>query len=195
MTDRTKRQLAGMFVVALAPWLSGLYRDASVSHATSFVAVPAQCSARFLIHLQDDFEPVGYVGLTFGLTKDFRKVKVEAFPAVGSPVSFERLTIARADDLASRYQAKAAANSLLAESDGGLLAEKGEEHDKDVQMLNAETLFLKAVTFAEPSFSISMTMGGEIASGEYVDASMSQRYAIAMGDLIVKSIQVRPGAI
>lgn len=62
-------------------------------------------------------------------------------------------------------------------------------------MFNAEALLLKAATLAEPSFSIGMTMGGQLASGEYVDASMSQRYAVAMWDLIVKSIQVRPGAI
>ncbi|MCY7286799.1 MAG: hypothetical protein LH624_00725 [Cryobacterium sp.] len=121
-------------------------------------------------------------------------------------------------------------NSLLAESDGGLLSrraskqplldkiglrsdilrrgkitiagrpgeellERGRQHDKVMRLLTAEALLLKPATFAEPSFSISMTMGGQLKSGEYVDASMAEKDAVAMWDAIVKSIRVRPGAI
>ena len=121
-------------------------------------------------------------------------------------------------------------NSLLAESDGGLLSrragkqslldkiglrsdiirrgkisiagrageeilEKGKQHGKVMRLLTAEALLLKPATFTQPSFAISMTMGGQLQSGEYVDASMSEPDAIATWDAIIKSIRVRPGAI
>jgi len=62
-------------------------------------------------------------------------------------------------------------------------------------LLTAEALLRKPATFIEPSFAISMTMGGQLLSGEYVDASLSEQEAVAMWDAIIKSIRVRPGAV
>jgi hypothetical protein len=72
---------------------------------------------------------------------------------------------------------------------------KGKEQGHVVRQFSAEVLRPAAATFAAPAFSISMSMGGQVDSRDYVDATWSDKEAMAIWDAILKSVRLRPGAI
>lgn len=78
---------------------------------------------------------------------------------------------------------------------GEELLSKGKEHGHVVRGFTAEALQTKPATFSTPSLAISMNMGGQLESSDYVDASWSDEGAMAIWDAIVKSIRPRPGAV
>lgn len=78
---------------------------------------------------------------------------------------------------------------------GEELLSKGKEHGHVVRGFTAEALQTKPATFSTPSLAISMNMGGQLESNDYVDASWSDESAMAIWDAIVKSIRPRPGAV
>jgi Tle cognate immunity protein 4 C-terminal domain len=84
---------------------------------------------------------------------------------------------------------------VIAGRPGEELLTKGKEQDRVVRQFTAEVLRTTPATFAAPALSISMSMGGQINSSEYVDATWSEKEAIAIWDSIVKSIRLRPGAL
>ena len=78
---------------------------------------------------------------------------------------------------------------------GEELLNKGKEQGHVVRGFTAEALQTKPATFSTPSLAISMNMGGQLESSDYVDASWSDEGAMAIWDAIVKSIRLRPGAV
>ena len=78
---------------------------------------------------------------------------------------------------------------------GEELLNKGKEQGHVVRSFTAEALQTKPATFATPSLAISMNMGGQLESSDYVDASWSDDGAMAIWDAIIKSIRLRPGAV
>ena len=78
---------------------------------------------------------------------------------------------------------------------GEELLNKGKEQGHVVRGFTAEALQTKPATFSTPSLAISMNMGGQLESSDYVDASWSDEGAMAIWDAIVKSIRPRPGAV
>jgi Tle cognate immunity protein 4 C-terminal domain len=84
---------------------------------------------------------------------------------------------------------------VIAGRPGEELLDKGKEQDKIVREFTAEVLRPSSATFAAPSFAISMSMGGQVASGDYVDATWSDAQAMAVWDAVIKSIRLRPGAV
>ena len=81
---------------------------------THVPALRTRCLARFLIDLPDDFEQVGDVELIYGLTKDYRKVKVESLPASEASRGWEAIVSARKVELMTAYHSDSPSKSMLA---------------------------------------------------------------------------------
>jgi len=70
-----------------------------------------------------------------------------------------------------------------------------EENGVEYLSFAAEVLQSSPATFAVPVINVEMKLGGQLLSGEYRGASMSEKDALALWDAIIKSIRPRPGAV
>ncbi|UCV02622.1 T6SS immunity protein Tli4 family protein [Dechloromonas denitrificans] len=71
------------------------------------------------------------------------------------------------------------------------LLDQGKDNDKIVRLFSAETLITEPSTLVKPVLAVSMSMGGQIDGGPYVDASLSRDEALAWWDAIISSIRMR----
>lgn len=79
----------------------------------------------------------------------------------------------------------------MAGRQGEELLDAGKERDRVVRLFAAETLVTEPSSLTRPVVAVSMRMGGQIEGGAYVDASLSEREAMAWWDAIVGSIRIR----
>lgn len=84
---------------------------------------------------------------------------------------------------------------LLAGGPGEEQAFRYEENGVKYLSFAAEVLQSSPATFAVPVINVEMKLGGQLLSGEYRGASMSEKDALALWDAIIKSIRPRPGAV
>jgi Tle cognate immunity protein 4 C-terminal domain len=212
MTDAFKSELFAAVQAATAVVSTKVYsndkpedREASllkVLEGTSYMATPDRagkgtCLGSLLIDAKQD-------GEVFKLTFRSKTLK-----DVVVAVSMNSLVEKSDGGLLQRWDSKAGMLSKLNFSSSTLrrgkvtiagrpgeeLLSKGKEQGHVVRGFTAEVLRPKAATFGEPSFSIDMNMGGQVDSADYVDATWSDKEALAIWDAILKSIRPRPGAL
>ncbi|MFT3721051.1 T6SS immunity protein Tli4 family protein [Pseudorhodoferax sp.] len=68
------------------------------------------------------------------------------------------------------------------------------EKNKVVRHFDVETLLPTPARLNDPHIHLGMRMGGQVASGEYVDASLSESDSLRLWDDMLKSVRVRPGS-
>ena len=74
------------------------------------------------------------------------------------------------------------------------LIDSAKDHGKAVRLFDIETTLAKPSSIAAPQIHLHMSMGGQVPSGDYVDASLPEGDSLALWDSIVRSVRVRPGA-